>query len=49
MELLQILLLSPLKKQNGYVHVPHSIQVLNQIINTLPWPCKSLCNLIQIN
>lgn len=49
MELLQILLLSPLNKENGYVQVPHSIQVLNQMINTFPWPGKSLCNLIQIN
>lgn len=47
--LMQIPLLSPLNKQNGYVQVPHSIQVLNQMINTLPWPGKGLCNFIQIN
>lgn len=46
---MQILLLRPLNKKNGYVQVPHSIQVLNQIINNLPWPGKGLFNFIQIN
>lgn len=46
---MQILLQSPLNQQNGYVHVPQSILVLNQIINTLLWAGKGLCTFIQIN